>query len=106
MNNTADRRVKPRVSCTYPAVIDGIDVDGNRYNEAARLANLSASGLFMKTNRYIEPGLKLSVTVLLTAESIEKDTPKIATNGVVVRVEPQADGSCGVAVKFNSYRFL
>lgn len=106
MNNTADRRVKPRVSCTYPAVIDGIDVDGNRYNEAARLANLSASGLFMKTNRYIEPGLKLSVTVLLTAELIEKDTPKIATNGVVVRVEPQADGSCGVAVKFNSYRFL
>jgi hypothetical protein len=106
MNNTADRRVKPRVSCTYPAVIEGIDVDGNRYNEDARLANLSASGLFMKTNRYIEPGLKLSVTVLLTAESIEKDTPKIATNGVVVRVEPQADGSCGVAVKFNSYRFL
>ncbi|NJD57841.1 MAG: hypothetical protein C3F13_12900 [Anaerolineales bacterium] len=106
MNNNADRRIKPRVSCVYPALVEGIDADGNRYNENARLANLSASGLYMKANRYIESGSKLSVTVLLTAESIERDTPKIATNGVVVRVEPQNDGTCGIAVKFNSYRFL
>jgi hypothetical protein len=106
MNNAPDRRIKPRVSCSYPAVIEGIDMDGNRYNEHARLANLSASGLYMKANRYIESGSKLSVTVLLTTENIVKDTPKIATNGIVVRVESQNDGTCGIAVKFNSYRFL
>jgi hypothetical protein len=60
----------------------------------------------MKANRYIESGSKLFVTVLLTCELIEKDTPKIATSGVVVRAEPLLDGTCGVAVKFNSYQFL
>ena len=106
MNISSDRRIKPRVVCDYPVIIEGYDGDGNRYNENARLANLSASGLFMKANRNIENGATLSVTVLLTSASVDKDTPKIATNGIVVRTEPQSDGSCGIAIKFNNYRFL
>jgi hypothetical protein len=106
MNNTPDRRRKPRVVCDYPVIVEGHDLNGNKYNENGMLANLSASGLYMKANRIIENGSKLSVTVLLTSDLVEKDTPKIATSGVVVRIEPQSDGSCGVAVKFNSYRFL
>lgn len=106
MNNTPDRRMKPRVECDYPVIVEGFDPNGKKYNENGRLANLSASGLFMTAKRYIENGAKLSVIVLLTSDLIEKDTPKIATNGIVVRTEPQPDGSCGVAVKFNSYRFL
>jgi hypothetical protein len=62
--------------------------------------------LFMKANRKIKNGSKLSVTILLTSELIDPDTPKLATNGIVVRTEPQGDGSCGVAIKFNNYRFL
>jgi len=103
---TPDRRIKPRVICDYPVIIVGYDGTGNKYKENAKLANLSASGLYMKANRYIDNGTKLSVTVLLTSAFTEKDTPKIATNGIVVRTEPQIDGSCGIAVKFNSYRFL
>jgi hypothetical protein len=106
MNNTPERRIKPRVTCDYPVIVEGYDLDGNRFDERGKLANLSASGLFLKANRYIDNGSKISVTVLLTSNLIEKDTPKIATNGIVVRIEPQADGSCGVAVKFNSYRFI
>jgi hypothetical protein len=106
MSISLDRRIKPRVDCDYPAIITGIDVDGNKYNEYAKLANLSASGLYMKANRIIENGSVLSVTILLTGALIEKDTPKIATNGIVVRTEPQTDGTCGVAIKFNRYRFL
>ena len=106
MNNTPDRRIKPRVICDYPVIIEGYDGDGNKYNENAKLANLSASGLYMKANRNIENGSILSVTILLTSALIEKDTPKIATNGIVVRTEPQIDGTCGIAVKFNHYRFL
>jgi hypothetical protein len=106
MNNTPERRIKPRVICEYPVIIEGYDGDGKKYNDNAKLANLSASGLFMKAHRKIEYGSKLSVTVLLTTALIDKDTPKLATNGIVVRAEPQLDGTCGIAIKFNHYRFL
>jgi hypothetical protein len=79
---------------------------GNKYNDNAKLANLSASGLFMKANRTIENGSKLSVTILLTNELVDLDTPKLATNGIVVRTETQIDGTYGVAIKFKSYKFL
>jgi hypothetical protein len=106
MNNSQERRIKPRVICDYPVIIEGYDVTGKKFNENARLANLSASGLYMKANRNIDSGSVLSVTVLLTSALVDKDTPKIATNGIVVRIEPQTDGGCGVALKFNHYRFL
>jgi hypothetical protein len=106
MNNTPERRGKPRVICNYPVIIEGYDVTGSKYNEKARLSNLSASGLYMKAYRQVENGSKLAVTVLLTDEMIDEDTPKIATNGVVVRTEPQIDGTCGIAVRFTNYRFL
>ncbi len=106
MNITPDRRIKPRVLCDYPVTLEGYDHKGNKYSDNGKLANLSASGLYLLTNRYIENGSNLSVTVILTSSYIETDTPKISTNGIVVRAEPQKDGTCGVAVKFNSYRFL
>ena len=106
MDFTPERRIKPRVACDYPVLVEGYDSEGSQFNENGNLANLSASGLFMKTNRYIENGSKISVTVLLTNTPIEQETPRIATYGIVVRTESQAEGTCGIAMKFNSYRFL
>ena len=107
MYTTQDRRIKPRISCDYPATVMGYDNQGEKYIDNATLANLSASGLFMWANRYIENGSKLTVTVrLCNAFLREEETPQLATNGIVVRTEPQADGMCGVAIKFNNYRFL
>ena len=106
MNTFTDRRIKPRVACEYPVLIEGYDKNGNKFNEDGRLANLSASGLFMMARRIIDNGSPLSVTVLLTSSIMDKDTPKIATNGIVVRTEPQIDGTCGIAIKFDNYRFL
>jgi hypothetical protein len=103
---TPDRRVKPRIDCDYPAIVVGLDVDGTKFNDQAKLANLSASGLFMLTHRYVENGSKLSVTILLSNSSIDIDAPKLATNGIVVRTEPKLDGTCGIAIKFSQYRFL
>ncbi len=102
---TAERRIKPRVICDYPAIVEGHDEYGNKFNDSAKLTNLSASGLFMKANRRITIGSQLSVTILLTSAQIDINTPKIATNGIVVRSEPQIDGTCGIALKFNGYRF-
>lgn len=106
MYNTPDRRIKPRIDCDYPAIVEGYDGAGSKYNDQAKLANLSASGLFMLANRQIENGSKLSVTVLLSNSLIDKDSPRLVTNGIVVRTEPQTNGMCGIAVKFYHYRFL
>jgi hypothetical protein len=105
MYTTSDRRAKPRIECDYPAIIEGYDVEGKKFNEHGKLTNLSARGLFILANRYIENGSKLSVTVLLSNSLTDLDAPKLATNGIVVRIEPQIDGTCGIAVKFNHYRF-
>jgi len=105
MYTTPDRRTKPRVICDYPAIIVGHDIQGKKYKENGKLANLSGSGLFMWVDRHIELGSKLSVIVLLCTTPVDEETPKLATNGTVVRSELQTDGSCGVAVKFNHYRF-
>jgi hypothetical protein len=106
MYTTQDRRVKPRINCDYPAIIEGYQVDGTRFKEHAKLANLSASGLFMLSDRRIENGSKLSVTVLLSNLLVDIDAPKLSTNGIVVRTESLPNGACGIAVKFNNYRFL
>ncbi len=103
MNNSQDRRIKPRVTCDYPLIIDGHD--GDDKDDNARLANLSASGLYMLANRKIEPGSLICITVLLASTLTDQDSPKISTNGTVVRIEPQFDGRYGIAVKFNHYRF-
>jgi len=106
MNTNSDRRIKPRIVCDYPAIIEGYDSSGNKFNDDGKLSNLSASGVYMWANRNIENGSKLSVTILLTSGQLDIDTPKIATNGIVVRTEPQMDGTYGIAIKFNKYKFL
>jgi hypothetical protein len=102
----SDRRNKPRVDCHYPAIVQGIDQQGNTYKENAKLVNLSAGGLYMWVNRHIEYNSMLSVTVLLTSSPIDEERFKLATKGTVIRTEPQANGACGVAVKFSHYRFI
>jgi hypothetical protein len=103
---TSERRGKPRIDCECLANVRGMNSQGHRFREEGKLKNLSASGLFMMVNRTIENGTKLAITVHLSDLVFEPDAPKLATNGVVVRCEPQADGSCGVAIKFQNYRFL
>jgi hypothetical protein len=105
MYTTPERRAKPRFPCDYPAIVEGHDIKGEKYKENAKLANLSEGGLYMLANRQIELGSKLSVTVLFGSTHFDEETPKLATNGIVVRTEPQTNGICGVAVKFYHYRF-
>lgn len=105
MSITYERRAKPRIDCDYPAIFEGQDTNGERFTDNARLTNLSASGLYMLTNRPIENGSKLSITVLISNLCLETSAPKLITNGKVVRTEFQKNGSYGIAVKFNNHRF-
>ena len=106
MYTTMERRNKPRIYCDCPAIIQCDEMPGVNFNDECRLLNLSASGLYVMLNRNFEHGSKVSVTVNLTNSITDPDAPKLATKGTVVRIEPQADGCCGIAVKFHNYRFL
>jgi hypothetical protein len=106
MYTTLDRRVKPRIECDYLAVVEGVNGNGRKYKDQAKLVNLSASGLFMLVPRDIVNGSKLSVTIHLSECQTSPDAPRLATNGTVVRTEPCTAGMCGVAIKFHNYRFL
>jgi hypothetical protein len=106
MYTTTDRRVKPRIDCDYPAEVQGINGSGKKFQDQAKLVNLSASGLFLLVAREITNGSKVTVTIHLSDSTVNPETPKLATNGIVVRNEPQSTGMCGVAIKFQNYRFL
>jgi c-di-GMP-binding flagellar brake protein YcgR len=101
-----ERRRKPRINCQYSATVHGQDAKGKKFEDSAKLANLSATGLFMWINSDIQQGQKIFVIVRLNSELVKEATPRIATNGVVTRIEPQPDGVMGVAIKFQRYRFL
>jgi len=105
MNVIDEKRVNPQIMCDYPAIVEGNDEDGRKFHEHACLSNLSASGLFMVINRRIENGSGLSITIFLTNDAIDSDTPKIVTRGYVIGSEPHEDGTCGIEVKFTSYHF-
>jgi hypothetical protein len=105
MYMTSDRRIKPRVVCDYPIIVQGVDLNGGKYKQDARLANLSSGGLYMWVDREFEIGTRLSVTVCLTSAPLDEGTPQLATHGIVLRTEPEHGGTFGVAVKFDQYRF-
>ena len=106
MFTTPERRIKPRVICDYPAIVEGIDTQGNKFRDDAKLANLSAGGLYMWSNHNVEQGAKLSVIINLPSVLIDEETPKLATKGIVVRTEPKPNGTVGVALRFYNYRFM
>jgi hypothetical protein len=106
MYTTLDRRVKPRIKCDYLAVVEDPKGNGTKYQDQGKLVNLSASGLFMLVNREIEMGQTFFVTIHLVNSLNNTDAPRLATNGIVVRTEPRTADSCGIAIKFQNYRFL
>jgi len=104
---TAERRSKPRVSCSYPATVRGHLADGVRFESRAVLSNMSASGMYLRTQRKVQPGQTLFIVVRMsTASLVQAGIPQLAAFGHVVRMEPKVDGSYGIALKLVNHRFL
>jgi len=101
-----ERRTKHRLNCDYPAVVKGYDAQGVKFAEKARVINLSTSGIFVVTKRSIRNETEVYVKIAFPTGSLEWGTSKLATSGKVVRNEFQSDGSVGIAIKFQSYKFL
>ena len=105
-NILQERRGKARTVCHYPAIVQGHDPLGEKYEETGEVANLSATGLYMILKRSFELGEKIFVTVQLNNSIKKEELSQLATTGIVTRIEPQPDEVCGIAIQFQSYRFL
>ncbi len=102
-----ERRIKPRLECVCPAVVRGKDSSGGRFEEQATTANLSAGGVYLRMTRFVERGCALFVLVRFPVMSCENVVgPAIAIRGMVVRSEPGADGTYGLALRFERRREL
>lgn len=97
-----ERRRSLRIDTPFPAL-----VRGRGFEEEAMLDNLSADGLYVRLNCPQPLGARLFVLVRFTAgASWRVHGPGVAIRGMVVRVEPQPDGRCGVALLALRHRLI
>ena len=102
-----ERRCSLRVDLPFPAIVRGFDTDGSQIVIHTVLDNFSASGLYVRLPKPVEQSKPLLVIVRLAiATADEVCAPSVAVRGNIVRMEPHADGRCGVAVAFQHHRFL
>ena len=102
-----ERRGTPRIYEAFPVKVSGTDASRQAIEADVLLENLSASGLYLYLPQKVEQGANLSVIVQLsTAPPGEGPAARVAADGVVVRVEPRADGTYGLAMAFKHHSFL
>lgn len=102
-----ERRQKPRLECVCSAIVRGTDTRGAKFEARATTTNLSANGVYLRMDRWVEPGRALFVLVRFpTMPREESAGPAIAIRGVVVRSEPAANGTYGLALRFERRREL
>lgn len=102
-----ERRSKPRLQVAYPALVRGNDSLSGKFREDALVENVSAGGVYLRLKRVVVPGNSLFIT-LRFSNLPPKQTlaPCLAARGIVLRVDQRQDGTYGVALKFQNYRFL
>lgn len=104
----AERRAKPRLKGTFPALVHGVDARGETFDVYTTLDDISAGGLYLRLDQRLEPGTTLFIVATLSsaAKSIDELAPRVALHGVVLRSELKQDGECGIAIAFSHHRFL
>jgi hypothetical protein len=105
---TTDRRAKARISCSYPAVVQGWDTSGRKFRTNATLTNLSASGVCLVLSAEIQTARRLFVLFRCSSTGPLGKTmaPLIAMETKLVRTEPSSSGMQVVALKIQRNRFL
>lgn len=102
-----ERRFSARIVAAYPAKVSGVDLGGQHFKEQTLLQNLNAGGVYVRLRRAVREGAPISVAVRLSmAPDVTIPVLRLAARGTVLRVEPNLDGSYGVAVRFKHRRVL
>jgi hypothetical protein len=99
-------RGQARIYDPFPVTIRSVDASGKAFEYHTVLDHFSATGFHVQLRCPLTVGTKLFAVVHLSTASRAALAPRIAVSGVVLRVDPQADGRWGVAVRFRRYRFL
>jgi len=99
-----ERRAGVRVQLRFPVTVRGVDAVGERLDIDTVLDNVSRSGLYLRLPRLVEPGAQLTVGIRVSERWEEKPAARVATRGVVLRVESRTGGEHGVAVAFTRHR--
>jgi hypothetical protein len=103
----AQRRRKSRIYQPFPVRVRGVDASGESFEVDTTLDNLSAGGVFLRLRRWVAEGSKIFLVLHLSIAREEGvQAPRVAVRGVVIRVERQIDGSCGLAIAITRHRFL
>ena len=101
---TCERRQKTRIKDPIACRLRGEDVHGRIFVMEAQLDNLSASGFYVRLGCRPECGAPLLASFFLPAEPGNSSLgTRWSTRGVIRRVEPKADGTCGLGVEFTSH---
>ena len=105
---TIERRSKPRIDCSYPAIIQGQDANGKKFRVNATLTNISATGLclLLKPEVQSKPDLFVLFRCSSTGPLGKGKAPLIAVEGNIVRSRSSLKGMREVAVKIRRNRFL
>ncbi len=103
-----ERRSKPRIYCSYPAIVQGKDINGKKFRANAILTNISATGLCLLLRPEIQQSGDLFVLFRYSATGPLGDgkAPLIAVRGSVVRSSYPVQGMHSVAIKIRRNRFL
>lgn len=100
-----DRRVQPRLTKSYLALIRGVDAWGQLFEDNTNLVNLSSGGVYFHLWRLVKPDTRLFVVFRFSTTS-RVPAACVALSGIVRRVEPQADFCYGIALAMQNHRFL
>ncbi len=107
MTSTMPCRTKPRINASFTAKVRGVDATGKAFEVDVVVENLSASGLYVRLPHQLRVDDEVFAFICLSCGRDPNAPPAgVAVRGVVVRSEPQLDGSCRVAISFKRYRLL
>lgn len=103
-----ERRGKPRISGSYPALLQTRDAAGRKIRSNATLINISASGfcLVLKPQVWGEAEVFVLFRYSITGPLGKSRAPLIALRGTPVRFGQTETGMQTVAFKIRRSRFL
>lgn len=89
----------PRIYGPFPALVRGVEADGQRFTINTVLDHLSPTDFYLCLDRQVETFARLlAITKILTVT--------VALRGTVLHVEPQEDALYGLTVAITRHRFL
>lgn len=103
----AERRIKSRLQGPFPALVRGLNANGETFETETMLDDLSAGGLHLRLRQPVSLGVVIFLVARLTHGGMpEVCVPRVALRSLVLRSEQQVDGSFGVAAAILHHRFL